>query len=326
MELYPTDDNPIPAGAVVATVRARDGVKLRVASWAPTREAVGTALLLQGRAEMIEKYFETVGDLRARGFHVVTFDWRGQGGSDRLLRDARKGHVRSFDDYEEDLRAVVEAELSSRPKPWFGLCHSMGACIALSAAHRRALPLERMIAIAPMIAIHGIQNPAGVLWLARTLRAIGLGGRYIPGGGATSIATKPFANNPLTTDSVRYARNAEVASTFPQLAIGDPTIGWTRAAFTRMRDFQRLRYPLEILTPALVLSAGDERVVSTPAIEAFASRLKAGSAITLPGARHELLMESDSIRAQVFAAIDAFIPGSGAPPQLAAAEMRERRR
>ena len=170
-----------------------------------------------------------------------------------------------------------------------------------------------------MIAVYGIQNPAGVLRLAKTLRAIGLGGRYIPGGGATSIATKPFGDNPLTSDPQRYARNSTIASTHPALAIGDPTVGWTRAAFARMREFERLRYPLEIMTPVLVLSAGADRVVSTPAIESFASRLKAGSAISIPGARHEMLMERDAIRAQVFAAIDAFIPGSGAPPQLTAA-------
>ena len=43
-------------------------------------------VLLQGRAEFIEKYGETVGDLRARGFAVYALDWRGQGHSGRVLR------------------------------------------------------------------------------------------------------------------------------------------------------------------------------------------------------------------------------------------------
>ncbi|WP_342360950.1 alpha/beta hydrolase [Terrarubrum flagellatum] len=327
MQLYATETNPIPEGAVVSTVRTRDGVRLRAARWAPTAaRSVGSMLLINGRAEMIEKYFETIADLRARGFHVATFDWRGQGGSDRALKDGRKGHVRDFSEFDEDLRAFVEAEMTPHcPKPWFGLAHSMGACVALSALHAGTLPLERIVCIAPMVAIHGVANPTGVLWLARSLRAIGMGGRYIPGGGATSIATKPFERNPLTTDATRYARNSLIASDYPELAIGDPTVSWTRAAFARMREFAGLRYPLEILTPALVLAAGDDRIVSTPAVEAFASRLKAGSAITIPGGRHELLMERDALRAQVFAAIDAFLPGSGAPPQLVAATAGKRR-
>ena len=52
--------------------------------------------LFQGRAEFIEKYFETVRELRARGFAVATIDWRGQGGSERALADPRKGHVGDF--------------------------------------------------------------------------------------------------------------------------------------------------------------------------------------------------------------------------------------
>jgi len=306
VELYETYDNPAPDGATMSAARAGDGVRLRVASWPPTAPAAGTVLLAQGRAEMIEKYFETVGELRARGFHVVAFDWRGQGGSDRLLRDGRKGHVRDFDEYEDDLRAVVAAELASRPRPWFGLFHSMGACIALSAARKGDLPLERMVCLAPMVAIHNIRNPKGVLWLARTLCAAGLTNHYIPGGGPVSIATKPYPGNPLTSDENRYARNALIASAFPQLAIGDPTIGWTRAAFTRMAALQAPGFAEAIAIPALVLTAGEDRVVSTPAAEAFAARLGSGGVISIAGGRHELLMESDVGRAQVLAAIDAF--------------------
>ena len=274
-------------------------------------------LLLQGRAEMIEKYFETVSDLRARGFSVLTFDWRGQGGSDRLLADRRKGHVGDFADYEADLRAVLESELAARcAQPWFCLAHSMGACVALSVAHRGALPVKRLIAIAPMLAIHRIANPAGVLWLSRMLRRVGLGGRYIPGGGPVSIATKPYPGNPLTADAARYARNSGFASQFPDLAIGDPTIGWTRAAFTRMAEMSQSSYAGVIRTPTLVLCAGDERVVSTPAGELFASRLGEGGGVTLANARHELLMETDAVRAQVFAGFDAFVSGK-APAELA---------
>ena len=39
-------------------------------------------------------------------------------------------------------------------------------------------------------------------------------------------------------------------------------------------------------------------------------RLRAGSHLIVPGARHELLMEQDRFRGQVLAAFDAFVPGS----------------
>ncbi len=71
---------PIPPEAREIAIETRDGMRLRAAIWLPVGEARGTCLLMQGRAEFIEKYFETVADLLARGFAVVAFDWRGQGG------------------------------------------------------------------------------------------------------------------------------------------------------------------------------------------------------------------------------------------------------
>ena len=38
-----------------------------------------------------------IGELNARGFTVATFDWRGQGGSARLLADPLKAHARDFE-------------------------------------------------------------------------------------------------------------------------------------------------------------------------------------------------------------------------------------
>jgi lysophospholipase len=53
-----------------------------------------------------------------------------------------------------------------------------------------------------------------------------------------------------------------------------------------------------------------DAIVSTPAIGEFALRLRAGSHLVVPGARHELLMEQDRFRIQTLAAFDAFVPGT----------------
>ena len=69
-------------------------------------------------------------------------------------------------------------------------------------------------------------------------------------------------------------------------------------------------------TPSVV-AGGDggcaDPVCATPVTERFAARLKAGHAIVLPGARHEILMERDPIREEFWAAFDAFIPGTPDP-------------
>src|SRR5436309_13416036 len=96
MNLVSIPANPVPDGAVSGILKTPDGVALRFARWAPPPGRRGTVCLFQGRAEFIEKYFETVRDLRSRGFAVATLDWRGQGLSERALRNPLKGDVRNF--------------------------------------------------------------------------------------------------------------------------------------------------------------------------------------------------------------------------------------
>ncbi len=312
MELFATEDNPIPASATAMAVRTSDGITLRAARWRPTgRRSRGTVLVVQGRAEFIEKYFETIQDLRRRGFHVVAFDFRGQGGSQRLTRNSRKGHVRRFSDFGRDLDAVIAQVLEPHgPKPWFVLAHSMGGAVMLRAAHRRILPFRRMVLSAPLVDIHAIEGKTWPTIAAAVLKFTGFGASFIPGGGETSAMTRPFAGNELTRDAARYARNAEAAAASPQIAIGDPTVSWLWTTLGALRKLRAPRYPLEVTVPTLIVAAGADTVVSTPAIERFAARLKGGHAIVLPGARHELLQETEAVRSRFLAAFDAFVPGS----------------
>ena len=67
-----------------------------------------------------------------------------------------------------------------------------------------------------------------------------------------------------------------------------------------------------IRIPSLIIAAGADEVVSTPAIEDYARGLRSGTALTIGGARHEILQEADIYREQFLAAFDAFIPGTGA--------------
>ncbi len=196
------------------------------------------------------------------------------------------------------------------PKPWFALGHSMGAAILLAHAHHGGDFFGRMVLTAPMIDIYGLRFPRFARALAEGLDTIGLGGSFIPGGNKHPITRSPFEGNILTTDRARYARYAAIAAAAPDLTIGDPTIGWINAAFRLMRQFEEPDFARRTMTPILILAAGADRLVKTSAIETFASRLKAGRHLTIPYARHDLLLENDAVRAQVWAAFDAFVPGT----------------
>jgi lysophospholipase len=311
MEFIVTSDNPCPPGGVVASVRAIDGMTLRVGRWHPPGKARGTVLICPGRAEFIEKYFEVAGELLARRLAVVIFDWRGQGMSGRELDNSRKGHIDDFSLYGRDLDAIREQVLAPFcPAPWFSLGHSMGGAVLIDQARNGVSPFERLVVTAPMIDIYGLRFPRFTRGLAKVLDFVGMGDAFIPGGGSTAVLTRPFKDNVLTSDPARYARNAAIVAAAAHVAIGDPTIGWIDAAFELMGKFADPEYPRRTLTPILVISAGDDRVVSSAAVEHFGNRLKAGRVVSLPHSKHEILMERDGIREQFWSAFDAFVPGT----------------
>jgi lysophospholipase len=316
MKLIPTQDNPAPAGGFPAMLRAADGMPIRAARWHPEGECRGTVVICSGRAEFIEKYFETVADLLTRGLAVVAFDWRGQGLSGRELSHRSKGHIDDFSIYERDLDAIATQVLDPFcPKPWFALAHSMGGAILIAQSRAGRSPFARIVTTAPMIDLYRLRLPRLARALAEILDAAGLGGAFIPGGNSRASMSHAFDGNVLTSDPLRFQRFAHILTKAPELAIGDPTIGWINAAFRLMGDFADAEYPRRVLTPILVFSAGADRVVNSRAVEAFAHRLKAGSVIALPSARHEILMERDGVRSQFWAAFDAFIPGSSVSAQ-----------
>jgi lysophospholipase len=311
MDLVSIPANPAPEGATVGMLRTRDGVGIRFARWEPPPGRKGTLCIFPGRAEFIEKYFEVVNDARERGFAVAMIDWRGQGFSQRALGDRNKGYVRSFADYEIDVETFVhEIVLPDCPPPLFALGHSMGGSVLLRVAHQGRRWFDRMILTAPMIALAGRSGSRSAKLTARTLRYLGLGGAYVPGGGATPVAARPFIGNLVTSDPVRYARTAAIVEAEPDLGLAAPTIGWVDAAFRTMADFAEAPYPTSIRQPMLILAAGQDDLVSTPSIGDFAKRLRAGAHLVISGARHEILMERDRFRSQFWAAFDAFVPGS----------------
>jgi len=313
MTLVSIPANPVPDGVVSGMIRTPDGVELRFARWVPPAGRRGTVCVFGGRGECIEKYFETVRDLRDRGFAVAALDWRGQGHSSRALRDSRKGYVRDFREFEIDVETFVQQiVLPDCPPPYFALAHSMGGAVMLRVAHAGKRWFDRIVLSAPMIDLPGHRTSFAARALLKVMRLTGQGGNYVPGGTSALVGTAPFNGNPLTSDALRYARNAAIYEEDPTLGIAAPTVAWADTAFKAMLAFRAADYPAKIRQPILMMAAGADTVVSTPAIEEFAYHLRGGAHLVIPGARHEILQEQDRFRGQFWAAFDAFVPGTPA--------------
>ena len=312
MQLVTLARNPVPSGAIVGELKADDGIKLRFARWSATRgPRRGTICLFGGRGEFIEKYFEVIADLRRRGFAVATMDWRGQGGSERLLRNKRKGHVQDFRDYQKDLfRFMKDIVLPDCPPPFVALAHSMGGTILLHNSVKPGSWFERIVLSAPLIALNPdkVHYPQGIIRAYSEVGClVGMSTAYVRGGYDMPEEQVAFEDNRITNDHERWTRNKSILDVAPELGIGSPTIQWLRAACRACIQIQNPSFAARVQVPMLVFAAGNDKIVSTPAIEDFCVGLKVGTHILLPGSEHEIMQETDDVRQRFWAAFDAYL-------------------
>lgn len=316
MQLIALARNPVPTGAIAGEFEGFDGAKLRYARWEPTRgPRRGTICCFTGRSEYIEKYFETIADLRRRGWAVAIMDWRGQGGSVRETDNPRKGHIADFRDYDRDLTCFMrQVVLPDCPPPFIALAHSMGGHILLRNAVVPGTWFSRMVLVAPMIRFHESKvrpSQLAARTYARLWTLAGAGKSYVRGGSDDPDTTEnvTFETNELTSDRDRYARNRALQDAARDIVLGSATIGWLKAAYDSSAMLLDPEYPLRVTVPLLIFIAGRDTIVSPAAIEEFASRLKLGRHVTLPTARHEILQETDEVRGLFWAAFDAYLEG-----------------
>ena len=318
MDLIALAKNPVPSGATTGYFDCPGRIKLRFARWTATRGPErGTVCLFQGRGEFIEKYFEVVADLRRRGFGVATMDWRGQGGSSRMLSNPNKGFVRSFADFDQDLAYFMkEVVLPNCAPPYIAVAHSMGGHILLRNASQPKSWFSRMVLSAPMIAIDQTRLGASPGVARDVCRG----------------ACRPSALDRPTCATARTGRS----SSSPSRATCSPRIATAICATSRCWRKRRSSASARRPSPGCarpiapcrgcdrptirtawrcrccMFAAGMDQVVSTQAIEEFALRLKVGTHVLIPQARHEILQETDEIRQRFWAAFDAYM-GADAP-------------
>lgn len=313
MSLTHTPGNAPPENITSGHVLTSDGLALRYALARPKGRTRGTVVVLQGRGDFIERYFETFRELTARGFCVASFDWRGQGASQRLQADPLISNVPNFRLYADDLRSVMEKVVRKElPGPYFALAHSMGGCILLDALTREAW-FERALLTSPMLDVNTGRWPRSLAHLvARVMFWLGLGNMLAPGRPKRALGPNDFQGNVLTSDKLRYDRDQRTLIAAPHLGIGPVTIGWMHAAFRAMAALARLPEGTRLKCPVLILAAAREYVTRSEACRAFARRVANAACIVVGESRHEILMERDGVRAQFWAAFDSFI-GDHAP-------------
>ena len=307
--LLETPEKRAPAGLAPLLVRTPDGFELRCATARPAAGARGTVTILTGRGDYIERHYELIGELLERRYAVAIFDWRGQGLSQRLLRNRLKGHVRSFDEYGTDLETVMrQVVLPDLPPPHVAFAVSMGGHILLKASWKHVW-FERGMLISPMIAFPPHPRERWLRLLVHAAPYLGLSRAFFPGLPRRLMRPEDAERNALTTDLERYRREARFLREHPEVGLAAaPTLGWMNAALKSMRDFERtVAAGGEPRWPMLALAAARDALVNPEALRKLAREVGNVKATFLHKARHDITIENDENRALMWAAFDAFM-------------------
>ena len=310
--LIDTPEAPVPSGAEAEWYVGAAGAKLRAALFTPTGPSRGTVVLSGGRTEPIEKYFETIGDFLERGFVVLAHDWRGQGLSARPLSDRLKGHAKGYKPFLEDFRRLLNAFEERLPRPWVAVGHSMGGCLTLLALAHGEKRFVSAVLSAPMLGLKfGKYSVATAGAMVGFTNAVGAGSRYMLGQPGAPF-DETFEANTLTHDEARFERHRAQIRAHPDLALGAPTWGWLDFALKAMAYLAKPERLRGVTIPVEIVSASEDRIVDNAAQTAAARNLPQGRLITVPGAYHEILMETDDMR-NIFLRVFDALTGKTAP-------------
>lgn len=294
--------------AMMESWPATDGWPLRRVRLPGRGKVRGSLLFIGGRADHIEKYDEALIGWAAEGWDVESVDWRGQGGSGRLIQGSALGHAEDFGCWLEDIEAYAEDWHARTSAPHVIVAHSMGGHLVLRALAEGRIAADAVALSAPMLGIRAGPLPQ---WLASGIAeaacALGLGRRAVGREPVVTIGENTPLPTALTHDRERFLREARFEMERPDITLGPPTWGWLRAAF-RSLDWMARAGTLERITaPLLFLASEGDRIVSTPAIQSAATRIS-GARVHVYGAdvAHEILREVDAVRDDALARIDAF--------------------
>ena len=282
-----------------------DGIRVRTSFWA-ANDPVGTVFVFPGRADYIEKYGGLANFCLSNNLNVIAIDWRGQGLSERLLDDKNIGHIEDFKNYQNDVEVIInEAKDAGLVKPWIIFAHSMGGLIGLRTLHDNPV-FEKVVFTSPM---WGIQMPpilkSGASIIMSLISLIGKMETYAPTTSPeTRILNEEYEFNKLTSDIRNFKLLRQQLIQHPDLQIGGPSSAWVSAALDEI-EFQIGKEPP--ITLALCFLGEKEEIIDNLAVREFCKNWDSCDLISIPDAKHDLLMEKKMILHSLFEKLEKFI-------------------
>lgn len=237
-------------GALEGTFPGAGGLRLFRRTWRPAGGPRAVLVNLHGLGDHSGLYPALAEFMTARGIVVHAPDLRGNGRS-----PGQRGYVRRWEDYREDLRALMAlVRQEERGLPTFLMGNSLGGLIALEYAAHYPRDLRGVIAVSPPLGRLGV--PAPLLALGRFVSRMCPRLSLRTGMDLSGLARDPAVRETLLSDPLFHRRGTARLSTE------------VIAAMARVHAAAPA-YPL----PVLVLHGGADRMVPPDGSRAFMARV-----------------------------------------------------
>lgn len=263
----------------------------------------GALIIINGRIDSCLRHAEFLYDIKDIPYSVYILDHRGIGFSERLIDDPYKGHVDSFDNYSSDLKLFMDTVVrKDDPKKIVILGYSMGGTVSLDYLINYNHNIDKLILCSPMLKIKTGISERVAYFIVNLLIKFNKETDYIPGGNKYDFS-RVFFN--LSSSKIRYSMLQYLRDLYPMIILRAPTNRWLKETIKATRIVRREINKIDI--PVLLLQAGKEAVVDTETQNKLAEDLSNCHKIIIPGAKHDLLMEKDTMRDIAIKAILDFL-------------------
>lgn len=280
------------AGAVIHTERYR------------TPGAAAVVVLSHGFGESIAKFDEIIYYAAKAGFAVYAIEHRGHGRSGHLGKDSSQIHVEDYGHYVADLGNLVEAARKENPgSKVFLFAHSMGGGIGAVFLERNPAAIDAAVLTAPMLEIDTGKVGGITAGFVAGLN-VAFGGKLSYVFGEGPYTDEPYFETCGTSSRARYYFYHERLLADPSIRNGGASFGWLSQALALTRE--AAANAEKATMPILLFQADLETYVRPGGQARFAAKAPRCELVFVPGAKHEIYRERDSILAPYLDRVFAF--------------------
>ena len=291
----------------VKSFKGMNNANIKYLKFGQQKGIKGAMVFVHGLSENIYKYIELFYDLYLQGWSpIYTYDHRGQGLSDSLLKNSIAHYVEDYSFYRKDLSAFIDLVLRDKKvnqHKLFLIAHSMGAAVVTDyfQTHPEKQIFKSVVFSSPLfgIAVDNYSFVNGILpalirliclFTDRLNPVVSENSRHI----SIEKSKKRMTNSDARFQFISYV-SKKYLSVKPSYI---PSYDWTLKTLSITRKIMKKNNIRKIHTPLLILQAGEEIVVSNNKQNQFCRTIPNTCQIKKMKGRHEHFIEQDSIRHQ----------------------------